>query len=320
MNYGRKTQPSWRWTRRSTKTSGGHYEESNNRFSQRFFDAPWADVFPQRQKQHYALSSETVTAEEAAEIETVVDQVLGLVQKNRKADARFDKREQISGTAGDRRLSRPAGVRDAADRETADAPSPPEPLAVGRQAGPRRNAAMTAEAGEKRIKGAKKNRAEGLAATIRRQTAGDEGATDRMEARPLREVPAARPTEAGAPSFAAPVPVLRMFDVERTMAFYVDFLGFRLDWEHRFEPDLPLYVQVSRAGLTLHLSQHHGDGSPGAVVFAPMTGVEAFHAELTARRYAFLRPGLERQPWGLEMQVHDPNGNRIRFCERPGEG
>lgn len=126
----------------------GHYEESNNRFSQRFFDAPWADVFPQRQKQHYALSSETVTAEEAAEIETVVDQVLGLVQKNRKADARFDKREQISGTAGDRRLSRPAGVRDAADPETADAPSPPEPLAVGRHAGPRRNAAMTAEAGE----------------------------------------------------------------------------------------------------------------------------------------------------------------------------
>lgn len=121
-------------------------------------------------------------------------------------------------------------------------------------------------------------------------------------------------------AFEAPIPVLRMFDVERSMAFYVDFLGFKVDWEHRFEPDLPLYVQVSRAGLALHLSQHHGDGSPGAVVFAPMTGIEAFHAELAAKRYAFMRPGLERQPWGLEMKVQDPNGNRIRFCERMDAG
>lgn len=119
-------------------------------------------------------------------------------------------------------------------------------------------------------------------------------------------------------AFAAPIPVLRMFDVGRTLDFYVGYLGFSLDWEHRFEPELPLYAQVSRAGLTLHLSQHHGDGSPGAVVFAPMTGLEAFHAELAAKPYGFLRPGLEGQPWGLEMEVTDPNGNRIRFCERTG--
>lgn len=117
-------------------------------------------------------------------------------------------------------------------------------------------------------------------------------------------------------AFAPPIPVMRMFDVGRTLDFYVGYLGFALDWEHRFEPELPLYAQVSRAGLTLHLSQHHGDGSPGVVVFAPMTGLEAFHAELAAKPYGFLRPGLERQPWGLEMEVTDPNGNRIRFCER----
>lgn len=38
---------------------------------------------------------------------------------------------------------------------------------------------------------------------------------------------------------------------------------FRVDWEHRFEPGFPLYLQVSRDGLVLHLSEHHGDGSPG---------------------------------------------------------
>ncbi len=38
----------------------------------------------------------------------------------------------------------------------------------------------------------------------------------------------------------APIPILRMFDEAAARAFYVDLLGFRVDWEHRFESDLPL--------------------------------------------------------------------------------
>ncbi|MFC3691265.1 VOC family protein [Chenggangzhangella methanolivorans] len=117
-------------------------------------------------------------------------------------------------------------------------------------------------------------------------------------------------------SLSAPIPVLRMFDVDRTRAFYLDFLGFALDWEHRFEPDLPLYMQVSRSGATLHLSEHHGDGSPGAVVFVPIVGIEAFRDALLAKGYAYARPGVETAPWGREMTIADPSGNRLRFCER----
>ncbi len=43
------------------------------------------------------------------------------------------------------------------------------------------------------------------------------------------------------------VPILRIFDVERAKAFYVGFLGFTIDWEHRFDEKAPLYMQVSRA-------------------------------------------------------------------------
>ena len=112
------------------------------------------------------------------------------------------------------------------------------------------------------------------------------------------------------------VPVLRIFSVEKAREFYVDFLGFTVDWEHRFDDDAPLYMQVSRAGMSLHLSEHHGDGTPGAVVFVEMTGLDDFHREITARRYRYLRPGLEDTPWGFrEMQVTDPFGNRIRFSE-----
>ena len=63
-------------------------------------------------------------------------------------------------------------------------------------------------------------------------------------------------------------PILCIFDEEQARAFYVGFLGFALDWEHRFEPGLPLYAQVSRDGLVLHLSGHHGDATPGSTTFA----------------------------------------------------
>jgi hypothetical protein len=112
------------------------------------------------------------------------------------------------------------------------------------------------------------------------------------------------------------IPVLRTFDIAKADEFYLGFLGFAVDWDHRFDLDSPLYRQISRGGLILHLSEHHGDGSPGAHVRVMMRGVEAFHREITSRGYRFMRPGLETMPWGsVETGVIDPFGNRIRFCE-----
>jgi catechol 2,3-dioxygenase-like lactoylglutathione lyase family enzyme len=42
------------------------------------------------------------------------------------------------------------------------------------------------------------------------------------------------------------VPILRSYDEGKAREFYVDWLGFKVDWEHRFAPDTPLYMQVSR--------------------------------------------------------------------------
>src|SRR5690606_4135647 len=64
-------------------------------------------------------------------------------------------------------------------------------------------------------------------------------------------------------AFEHPIPVLRTFDEAKANEFYIDFLGFKRDWDHRFAPGLPLYMQVSRGNLILHLSEHHGDASPG---------------------------------------------------------
>jgi catechol 2,3-dioxygenase-like lactoylglutathione lyase family enzyme len=117
------------------------------------------------------------------------------------------------------------------------------------------------------------------------------------------------------PTFHA-IPILRIFDIAKTKEFYVDYLGFTVDWEHRFDADSPLYMQVSRGGMRLHLSEHHGDCCPGSTVFVEATGIEAYHRELTAKNYRFMRPGLELAPWKARcMEVIDPFGNRLRFSE-----
>lgn len=122
--------------------------------------------------------------------------------------------------------------------------------------------------------------------------------------------------EEGAPwRFDPPVPIIRIFDETRAREFYLGFLGMTLDWEHRFEPGTPLYCQVSRGALKLQLSEHSGDASPGANMLVRMTGVEAWQRELVGKNYKYNRPGLERQDWGLECEVIDPFGNRIRFLE-----
>src|SRR5215472_1178490 len=112
------------------------------------------------------------------------------------------------------------------------------------------------------------------------------------------------------------IPILRIFDVDKAKEFYVSFLGFHVDWEHRFEDKPPIYMQVSRGGLSLHLSEHHSDACPGSTVFVRMEGIEDFHREITAKNYPYLRPGLERAPWhAVVMSVVDPFGNRLRFSE-----
>jgi catechol 2,3-dioxygenase-like lactoylglutathione lyase family enzyme len=117
-------------------------------------------------------------------------------------------------------------------------------------------------------------------------------------------------------TLAPPVPILRSFDEAKAREFYLGFLGFAWDWEHRHAPGLPLYAQVSRGGLVLHLSEHHGDGSPGAALRVRVGGLAALHAELTARDYGFARPDIAEMPWGERaMVVQDPFGNRLHFVE-----
>jgi uncharacterized glyoxalase superfamily protein PhnB len=113
------------------------------------------------------------------------------------------------------------------------------------------------------------------------------------------------------------IPMFRIFDVAKAREFYLDYLGFSLDWEHRFDNNAPLYMQVSRNGLTLHLTEHHGDCCPGAAAFIWMKGLDNLYREIQSKQYRYLSPGVENTPWGSKiLKVIDPFGNKILFNEK----
>lgn len=114
------------------------------------------------------------------------------------------------------------------------------------------------------------------------------------------------------------IPIIRIFDEARAKAFYLDFLGMNLDWEHRFEADSPVYMQVSRGNLVFHLSEHSGDCTPGSKIFVNVDGLGSLHREITSRGYRYCRPEISTAPWGDRVfEVVDPFSNKILFNEIP---
>ena len=89
-------------------------------------------------------------------------------------------------------------------------------------------------------------------------------------------------------------PILRMYDVEVTRRFYVDYLGCAWDWQDG-EGDRPVYAQVSRDGMTLHLSSHHDDGTPGTAVIVETADVRGLWEELRGTQLPVPEPRLRRR-------------------------
>ena len=118
--------------------------------------------------------------------------------------------------------------------------------------------------------------------------------------------------------FERTAPIVRIFDVARAHEFYLGYLGFAVDWEHRYGAT-SRFIRRSRAATVLHLSEHAGDATPGGNMVVYMKGIRDFHKELAAKDYRYMRPGLEQEDGRLTVEVIDPFGNHIRFMELTGE-
>jgi catechol 2,3-dioxygenase-like lactoylglutathione lyase family enzyme len=113
--------------------------------------------------------------------------------------------------------------------------------------------------------------------------------------------------------------ILAVADVERSVAFYRDLLGFAVDASY----DDPPYATLSRAGMRLSLAEqgHPAEDRPGVAMAAPADpGVAdavlvlevadclTVHGELSAAGAPMLAPPYS-PPWGgHRFFVRDPDG------------
>jgi len=112
------------------------------------------------------------------------------------------------------------------------------------------------------------------------------------------------------------VPIFRIFDYAKTIEFYIDWLGFKIDWEHTFGDNSPIYMQVSRDGIVLHLTEHYGDCNPGSKAYITIANVRSLHKELCDKPYKYYKPGIEMAPWNAPcMELIDPFGNKLLITE-----
>ena len=109
------------------------------------------------------------------------------------------------------------------------------------------------------------------------------------------------------------IPILRSFDEGKAREFYVDWLGFTVDWEHRFEPGLPVFTQITRDGLSLFLTEHAGDCQVGGAAYLVVDDVDALFREISRRGINPAELPGDTEWHAREMTVVDPDGNRLRF-------
>jgi catechol 2,3-dioxygenase-like lactoylglutathione lyase family enzyme len=112
------------------------------------------------------------------------------------------------------------------------------------------------------------------------------------------------------------MPTLRMTAYERSKAFYVGRLGFQIDWEHRFEPGFPVFMQVSRDGMAFFLTEHTGDCPVGGLVHLYVPDVDGWFSEFRDKGVAVQEPPDEYLQGLRSMTIQDPDGNKLHICTR----
>ena len=110
------------------------------------------------------------------------------------------------------------------------------------------------------------------------------------------------------------IPQLRITSAPRSLEFYVNGLGFAVDWQHQFEPGFPLFMQLTRMSQTIFLTEHTGDCVVGGAVYFLVPDVDRCFAEFSSRGVSLTAPPADT-PWGTrEMVATDPDGSRLRFA------
>ena len=120
-------------------------------------------------------------------------------------------------------------------------------------------------------------------------------------------------------SLQPPVPVLTIASAAEARKFYLDFLDFTADWGWPEDGQRPLYAQISRSEVSLHLNEQRPDKGTSQI-FIRCTGLDALHQTLSRKAHGYALHLRATPDDRREIQVTDPFGNVLRFSENNPPG
>ncbi len=116
---------------------------------------------------------------------------------------------------------------------------------------------------------------------------------------------------AGQVIFDAATPTIGVSDVQKTVEYYRDVLGFEILWLWQ---DPPKHAAVRRGAAEIHFFRG-ATKVHNAYVYLKVQEIDALHADLTEKKVPELTP-LKSKPWGMkEFDLHDLNGLQLRFAQ-----
>jgi predicted enzyme related to lactoylglutathione lyase len=106
------------------------------------------------------------------------------------------------------------------------------------------------------------------------------------------------------------IPILRVKDIQTSVAYYSDALGFSKLWGA--EPPYMDFCAVGRDRSEIMLCEGR-QGCPGTWLFIRVNDVLALHGVYAGSGAKIVHPPTNFS-WGFEMSVEDPDGHVLRFA------
>ena len=113
------------------------------------------------------------------------------------------------------------------------------------------------------------------------------------------------------------IPILDVRHIEEALSYYVDRLGFQVDFRYEKHPDT--YAGVKRDDVRLHMHRQPAEvfenGQAGRLRFRiPVDNPDALYAEYKAMGVFDSDVDVHDTEWGTrEFSFRDPDGNGLTF-------
>ena len=112
-------------------------------------------------------------------------------------------------------------------------------------------------------------------------------------------------------------PQMLVIDIERSLQFYIEVLGFQLDFRYG-----DFYAGIVMQHFSIHLKK--GKRTAAEIenrkynedldILFSVEDIENVHEEFVKKSMNFIQP-LRIMPYGKEFYISDPDGNTIGFIE-----